>query len=94
MRQQLKMLTSKEIEHYARAGATRVIVEERRRHEEMDRRFPGILAEAVRTLRSAVKVQAAAEEPKRRTLSADARRRISQAQKRRWAKQRKTAKAS
>jgi hypothetical protein len=98
---QLKMrVPDAELERYARTGATMVIVEERKRHAELDRRFPGILAEAIRTLRAngnghhQVKAAAPAEEPKRRTMSAAARKRISMAQKARWRKQRKEAKAS
>jgi hypothetical protein len=97
---QLKMhVPDAELERFARTGATMVIVEERKRHAEMDRRFPGILAEAIRTLRANGnghhQVKAAApEEPKRRTMSAAARKRISMAQKARWRKQRKEAKAS
>jgi hypothetical protein len=96
---QLKMrATDAELERFARTGATMEIVEQRRRHLEMDRRFPGILADAIRKLRAngfhSAKAVAPAEEPKRRTLSKEARRRISLAQKRRWAKKRKEAKAS
>jgi hypothetical protein len=89
-----------ELERYARTGATMVIVEERKRHAEMDRRFPGILADAIRKLRANGngnghhKAAAPPEEPKRRTMSAAARKRISMAQKARWRKQRKEAKAS
>jgi hypothetical protein len=100
---QLKMRAmDAELERFARTGATLEIVEQRRRHLEMDRRFPGILAEAIRALRAngsnghgPKAVQAApAEPPKRRTMSAAARKRISLAQKARWRKQRKEAKAS
>jgi hypothetical protein len=100
---QLKMrVPDAELERYARTGATMVIVEERKRHAEMDRRFPGILADAIRKLRAngngnghhQAKAAAPPEEPKRRTMSAAARKRISMAQKARWRKQRKEAKAS
>lgn len=90
---QLKMrATDAELERFARTGATMEIVEQRKRHAEMDRRFPGILAEAIRTIRAnGHAAKAVAQEPKRRTLSAVARRKISLAQKARWRKHRKEA---
>lgn len=91
---QIKMENS-ELERFARTGATLVIVQERRRHQEMDKRFPGILAEAIRAARAnGAKPAVLAEAPKRRKMSAAARKRISLAQKARWRKQRKEAKAS
>lgn len=92
----MTMLSSAEMEHYARAGATHLIVEERKNHAAIDRELPGVLAAAIRQLRAdGVRNRRApveAEPPKpRRTMSASARKRISEAQKARWAKQKKTA---
>lgn len=95
---QLKMLSSAEMDHYARVGATHLIVEERKKHAAIDRELPGVLAAAIRQLRAngngAAAAPVAEEKPRRhrRRISAEGRKRISDAQKARWAKQRKTAK--
>lgn len=99
MSKQLKMsIPDEDFERYARTGATQVIVDDRLRHAQMERRFPGILAEAIRKVRAAratstnghqVEPEPQQQERPRRHFSAAARRRISLAQKRRWAAKRK-----
>jgi hypothetical protein len=80
-----------EMQRLARIGATIALADDLKRHLAMDAMFPGILKDA----RKQVRMNGHAAEPAKpkRFLSAAARRKISLAQKRRWAKQRKLAKA-
>jgi DNA-binding HxlR family transcriptional regulator len=95
---QLKMSPAVSMERWARDGATKQIVEDRRKHAAMERALPGVLAAAIREERSnghgARAVQAEEPAKPKRRLSAAGRKRISVAQKARWRKHRKEAKAS
>jgi hypothetical protein len=102
MNRQLKMqiadIPEKDLERWARDGVTKEIVDQRMRHRELDRRFPGVLAAAIRQLRAAPVASngnghapAVEQERPKRVFSAAARKKISIAQKRRWAKQKRSA---